>query len=69
MLTNGRATIKPAVEGFLNDNQLAKEIIKLANITFKKKTTMNTQNYNTLYSDETASSGCALISMLKSCFT
>ena len=36
MLTNGRATIKP-VEGFLNDNQLAKEIIKLANITFKKK--------------------------------
>ena len=49
MLTNGRATIKPAVEGFLNDNQLAKEIIKLANITFKKKTIMNTQNYNILY--------------------
>ena len=43
MLANGRAIIKPAVEGFLNDSQLAKEIIKLANITFKKKITMNTQ--------------------------
>lgn len=40
MLTNGRATIKPAVAGFLNDNQLAKEIIKLANITLRKKNTM-----------------------------
>tara|TARA_B100000242_G_C43011998_1_gene470501 strand:+ start:1087 stop:1248 length:162 start_codon:yes stop_codon:yes gene_type:complete len=50
MLTNGRATIKPAVAGFLNDNQLAKEIIKLANITFKKKNTMkNLKNYNILY--------------------
>ena len=50
MLANGRAIIKPAVEGFLNDSQLAKEIIKLANITFKKKITMkNSKNYNILY--------------------
>ena len=50
MLTNGKATIKPAVAGFLNDNQLAKEIIKLAKITFKKKnTTKFSKNYNILY--------------------
>ena len=50
MLTNGRATIKPAVAGFLNDNQLAKEIIKLANITLrKKKHNEILKNYNILY--------------------
>ena len=37
MLTNGKATMKPARVGFLKDNQLAKEITKLAKITFKKK--------------------------------
>lgn len=37
MLTNGKATMKPAIDGFLKDNQLAKEITKLAKITLMIK--------------------------------
>ena len=35
MLTNGKAIIKPAKEGFFKDNQLAKDIIIPEIITLK----------------------------------
>ena len=37
MLTNGKAIIKPAREGFFKDNQLAKDIIIPEIITLKTK--------------------------------
>ena len=49
ILTSGSAIIKPDKIGFFNESQLAKEIIKAENKTFKTKIIIVLKSYHKLY--------------------